>query len=76
MFLGAFIEKFSYKIKKIVHGGHGIIGNYTFFHVIFVAIVKMFRKSFDCIPFAVRCVIMPMHETSYMSVLPVIRILA
>ena len=44
--------------------------------MVFIAIVKVLRKSLDLPPFAVRCIIVPMYETAYMSVFPVIRILS
>ena len=70
------LKKASNEGKKIVRSGYWIIGNIAFFYIIFVAIVKMLRKSFNRVPFAVRCIIMPMNKPSYMPLLPVIRILS
>ena len=64
----------SYKGKKIVYGIRGIIGNIAFFYVVFVAVVEMLRESFDFLPFTVRGIIMPVNKSSYMPLLPVIRV--
>jgi hypothetical protein len=56
-----FVEKFSYKTKKIVRSSYRVIWDDAFFYVSFISVMKMFWKSLNPKPFGVRGVIMPMN---------------